>query len=376
MKKIAILGSTGSIGTQTIDVVRKDPGRYRIQMISGHQNIELLLRQSEEFNIPHVVITDSDAYEKAKRMNFTAKLHYGVDEANKMIDPDQLDLVLNALVGNVGLKTTYEAVKNGVSLALANKESLVTGGAIIMKIAKENNQLILPVDSEHSAIFQCLRGNESSKVKRLIITASGGPFRMLESDEIRLKKAVDALKHPNWEMGRKISIDSATLVNKGLEVIEARWLFDIEHDRIKVVVHPQSIIHSMVEYQDTSIIAQMGSPDMRLPIHYALNYPSRESINLETFDFMKYSQLSFEEPRWESFPGLKLAYEAIKWGGTMPTVYNTVNEMMVRRYLNDEIGFYDITDSIGEAMTRHSVKRDPSLEEIIALDDELRMRYK
>ena len=375
MKKIAILGATGSIGTQTIDVIRKNPEGFRIEMISGHQNVDLLYKQSQEFDIPHVVITDKASYEKARMMNFTSKLHFGVDEANKMIDPERIDLLLNALVGNVGLKSTYAAVQNKVSLALANKESLVTGGSIIMEIAKRNNQLILPVDSEHSAIFQCLRGNDSDSVERLILTASGGPFRDLEREQIRNKKAYEALKHPNWEMGRKISIDSATLVNKGLEVIEARWLLDISHENIQVVVHPQSIIHSMVMFKDTSIIAQMGTPDMRLPIHYALNYPDRKDIDLEHFNFLEHPKLTFEEPRWDAFPGLKLAYESIRIGGTMPTVYNTVNEIMVHRYLKDEIGFYDITDQIGEAMMKHESKQEPSLDEILALDRELRARH-
>ena len=339
MKRIGVLGSTGSIGTQTLDVVRKNPGKFKIEVISGHRNVELLLRQSEEFSVPNVIITDKDSYDKAKNMNFSARIHYGVKEINQFINEEYVDLILNALVGNVGLMATYTAVKNKVQLALANKESLVTAGEIVMQTAKDNNQVILPVDSEHSAIFQCLQGNVMKSVKRIIITASGGPFRTLPRQEIESKKAYEALKHPKWNMGRKISIDSATLVNKGLEVIEAKWLFDLDIDQIKVVVHPQSIIHSMVQYTDSSIIAQMGNPDMRMPIHYALNYPDRMPIDLEDFDFLKNNQLTFEEPNLEVFPGLKLGIEAMKNGGTMPTIYNTVNEMMVMKDLKDEIGF-------------------------------------
>lgn len=375
-KRIGILGSTGSIGTQTLQVIAADPDRYEVVVITGHRNVDRLLDQSLEFNVPHVVITDHDAYEQARRMNFEATLHEGIAAANAFIDPNRIDLVLNALVGNIGLMSTYTAVSRKVPLALANKESLVTGGAIISRIARDNNQTILPVDSEHSAIFQCLRGNDMNTVEKLVITASGGPFRELPVEEIRKKRSSEALKHPNWAMGRKISIDSATMVNKGLEVMEARWLFDIPGERIQVVVHPQSIIHSLVQYRDTSVIAQMGLPDMRLPIHYALNYPNRRPIPLDPFDFTKPSGLSFEPPRWDAFPGLALAYEALEKGGSMPTVYNTVNEMLVSRYLADEIGFYDITDGIVDAMANHALIGDPTIEDLIALDREIRSRYK
>jgi 1-deoxy-D-xylulose-5-phosphate reductoisomerase len=374
MKKIGILGSTGSIGTQTIDVIRENKELYEVVFISGHKNIELLNRQSLEFKPEYVVITDYDSYNKAKSMNFDATLLYGMDEIISLIDKEKIDILLNALVGNIGLLPTYTAAKNKVVLALANKESLVTAGHIIMKEVYNNNSVILPVDSEHSAIFQSLQGNDISSVEKLILTASGGPFRTLSKNEISNKKAYEALKHPNWDMGRKISIDSATLVNKGLEVIEAKWLFDIAPENIEVVVHPQSIIHSLVQYKDSSIIAQMGRPDMRLPIHYAFNYPDRKPIQLERFDFMKYNQLTFEAPRRDVFPGLDLAYYSIEKGDSFPTIYNTVNEVMVHHYLKDQIGFYDITDTIEKELMNHKRIINPTIEDIIALDKEIRER--
>jgi 1-deoxy-D-xylulose-5-phosphate reductoisomerase len=374
LKRIAILGATGSIGTQALDVIRRNRSAYEVVLLCAHRNVDLLLEQSKEFNPEVVVVTDPDAYAKARKMNFKSRLMYGLDIVNEWINPDHMDLVLNALVGNVGLLSTYTAVLNGVDLALANKESLVTGGEIIMAMVAKNGASILPVDSEHSAIFQCLRGNEQSQLKRIIITASGGPFRGMTHEQISTMPASRALKHPNWTMGRKISIDSATLVNKGLEVMEARWLFNLKPSQIDVVVHPQSIIHSLVEYQDTSIIAQMGNPDMRLPIHYALNYPNRTESGLETFDFMKHPQLTFEKPNLEVFPGLRLAYEAMHAGGTMPTVYNTVNEIMVQKYLSDQISFYEITDAIAREMARHKNNSLTTIEEIISLDNTLRNR--
>ncbi len=374
MKKIGILGSTGSIGTQTLDVIRENKELYEVVFISGHKNIELLNRQSLEFKPEYVVITDYDSYNKTKSMNFDATLLYGMDKIISLIDKEKIDILLNALVGNIGLLPTYTAAKNKVVLALANKESLVTAGHIIMKEVYNNNSVILPVDSEHSAIFQSLQGNDISSVEKLILTASGGPFRTLSKNEISNKKAYEALKHPNWDMGRKISIDSATLVNKGLEVIEAKWLFDIAPENIEVVVHPQSIIHSLVQYKDSSIIAQMGRPDMRLPIHYALNYPDRKPIQLERFDFMKYNQLTFEAPRRDVFPGLDLAYYSIEKGDSFPTIYNTVNEIMVHHYLKDQIGFYDITDTIEKELMNHRRIINPTIEDIIALDKEIRER--
>ncbi|MBN2260939.1 MAG: 1-deoxy-D-xylulose-5-phosphate reductoisomerase [Clostridiales bacterium] len=376
MKKIGILGSTGSIGTQSIDIIKKSKDRFDLIFISGHKNIKLLKEQADELNPQFVLITDLDAFNEAKKMNFTCKILFGMNELVELINVETIDILLNALVGHVGLIPTYTAVKNKVPLALANKESLVTAGHIIMKEVYANKSIILPVDSEHSAIFQSLQGNKMKNVEKLILTASGGPFRSLSYEEIYNKKAFQALKHPNWTMGRKISIDSATLVNKGLEVIEAKWLFDIPASKIDVVVHPQSIIHSLVQYNDSSIIAQMGRPDMRVPIHYALNYPERINFDIERFDFMKYNQLTFESPDHKVFPGLSLGYTAIEKGNSMPTVYNTVNEVMVNKFLMDQVKFYDISDRIELEMNNHKMIINPSIEEIIALDKEIRMRLR
>lgn len=372
MKNIALLGSTGSIGTQTVEVLLKNTNKFKVIFISAHRNIDLLYKQSRVLNPKYVVITDSEAFFKAKNMNFEAKVLYGMENILELIESEQLDIVLNSMVGNVGLLPTYKTVQNGIDLALANKESLVTAGHIIMKTAKEKASRILPVDSEHSAIFQSLEGSNIEELEKIILTASGGPFRNLTKEEISKKLAVDALKHPNWTMGRKISIDSATLVNKGLEVMEAKWLFDVDLSNIEVVIHPQSIIHSMVQFKDSSIIAQMGITDMKLPIHYALNYPTREFIDLPRLDFSKYNNLTFEKPDLDKFPGLKLAFSAMNIGGSMPTVYNAVNEITVEKYLNNEINFYAITNEILNQMEKHKVIKNPSIEEIIELDNNLR----
>lgn len=375
MKKIGILGSTGSIGTQALRLIEENPDRYAVTALSCHSNVGLLMAQIDRFSPRLVAVEDPAGVEvvKAHCAGRPIKVLSGIEGLREIACSDA-DLLLTSLVGSVGLLPTLDAIATGKTIALANKETLVTAGRLVMEKARCHGAAILPVDSEHSAIFQALQGNSSAQVERLILTASGGPFRACTQDEIRGKTAADALKHPNWSMGAKITIDSATLMNKGLEVIEARWLFDIPHDRIDVVVHPQSIIHSMVEYRDTSIMAQMGVPDMRLPIHYAFNYPERVPAALPRLSFSTFSQLTFEAPDLQRFPCLGLAYEALRLGGTMPCVLNAANEVLVARYLEGRIGFYDIAHGLERIMALHDPIQDYTLEGLLALDREARSR--
>lgn len=374
MKKIGILGSTGSIGTQALELIEENPERYSVTALSCRHNIKLLMEQIDRFKPRLAVVEDADAasivreYCKSRSTEVLCGLEGLIEIARS-----EADIILTSLVGSVGLMPTLEAIRQGKTIALANKETLVTAGRLVMETARKHGVSILPVDSEHSAIFQSLQGNRMGSVSKLILTASGGPFRTFPIEEIRTKKAADALKHPNWTMGAKITIDSATLMNKGLEVIEARWLFDIPADRIEVVVHPQSIIHSMVEYHDSAIIAQLGVPDMRLPIHYAFNYPERVAVDLPRLDFKEITQLTFEQPDIQRFPCLGLAYEALNRGGTMPCVMNAVNEVLVERYLKGEIGFYDIPRIIEEIMNQHDPVREYSLEALIEVDKRARI---
>lgn len=373
MKRIGILGSTGSIGTQALSLIEENPERYTVTALSCRHNIKLLMEQIDRFGPRLAVVEDADAAAVVREYcrNRGTEVLSGL-EGLMEIARSEADIILTSLVGSIGLTPTLEAIRHGKTIALANKETLVTAGRMVMEMARKHGVAILPVDSEHSAIFQSLQGNRMESVSKLILTASGGPFRTLPADEIRTKKAVDALKHPNWSMGAKITIDSATLMNKGLEVIEARWLFDVPAERIEVVVHPQSIIHSMVEYQDSAIVAQLGMPDMRLPIHYAFNYPERVAVNLPRLNFRDVAQLTFEQPDRERFPCLGLAYEALKAGGTMPCVMNAANEVLVERYLKGEIGFYDIPRIIEGIMNRHDPIQDYSLEELMELDKRAR----
>jgi len=378
MKNISILGSTGSIGVQTLDVVRKNPDCYNVKALSCNTSIDKVLEQINEFKPDHVAVWSEEAYKEIKRKlnQSEIQIHLGMEGLVTISTLSDVDVLVTSVVGNIGLKPTIEAIKCGKVIALANKETLVTSGQIIMPLLQKYGSKIIPVDSEHGAIFQCLQGNDYRSIKKIILTASGGPFRGLTSDVVKNKRAIDALKHPKWNMGRKISIDSATLMNKGLEVIEAKWLFGVEPDQIDVVVHPQSIIHSMVEYKDTSIMAQMGLPDMRLPIHYALNYPERIEFDIPEMSFSEITQLTFEKPDLNTFPCLSLAFDAIKEGGTMPCVLNAANEELVNLYLNDKIGFYDISREVESAMNSHKNILNPTLEDIMLVDEETRIRIK
>lgn len=369
MKNIAILGSTGSIGTQTLDVVRNNKD-LKVVALSAGNNIELLKQQIDEFSPKLVSVGTEESAEKLKTMlgDTDIEILSGMEGLIAVAVCKESHTLLTAIVGMIGLVPTVEAIKAGKDIALANKETLVTAGHIIMPLAKEYNVNILPVDSEHSAILQCLHGEKKAQISKLLITASGGPFRGMSKEQLEKVKLEDALKHPNWSMGRKITIDSSTLVNKGLEVIEAKWLFDMDVDDIEVVVQPQSIIHSMIELFDGSIIAQLGTPDMRLPIQYALYYPEHKFLDGKRLDFKALKQITFEEPDMNTFKGLALAYEAIRTGGSMPTVYNAANELAVSKFLNREIGYLDIVDLIEKSMKQHKVTQNPSIEEILEVE--------
>ena len=371
MKNIAVLGSTGSIGTQTLDVARNNED-IRIVALSAGSNIELLEQQAREFSPEVVSVAEKkDAEKLRKKLEGTGvKVLWGMDGLIEAAQHPSADTVVTAVVGMMGLRPTVAAINSGKDIALANKETLVTAGHIIMPLAKEKNVRILPVDSEHSAILQCLTGEDQREVSRIIITASGGPFRGRTREQMKDVRLEDALKHPNWSMGRKITIDSATMVNKGLEVIEAKWLFGLDAEDIKVIVQPQSVIHSMVEFVDGGIMAQLGTPDMRLPIQYAIYYPHRRPLPGERLDFGALKQITFEEPDFENFRGLALAFEALKTGGSMTTVYNAANELAVSRFLNREIGFLDITAMIEDSMKAHKVIENPDIEQILRTERE------
>ena len=371
MKKISILGSTGSIGTQTLDVVRKNPDKFKVIAISANSSVDLLLEQIIEFKPKYVAVYNEDSANKLKEKipsNINIEVLSGMEGLEKISSLDEIDVLLTAIVGMIGLVPTLCAIRNGKTIALANKETLVTAGKLVMNEAKKYNVDILPVDSEHSAIFQCLNGEKNKNIEKIILTASGGPFRGKNKEELLNVTKNEALKHPNWNMGRKISIDSSTLMNKGLEVIEAKWLFDVDYKDIDVVIHPQSIIHSMVQFNDSSIIAQMGCPDMRLPIQYALTYPDRMINDFERMDFTKFSKLTFEKPDLDTFPCLKLAFDCLKMGGTYCTVLNASNEVLVNEFLEDKIGFYDIPYYIEKTLQAHNSIENPTLEEILEVD--------
>lgn len=369
MRKITVLGSTGSIGTQTLDVIRSHEDLELTALVAG-SNIGLLEKQILEFKPSLACVWEEEkARELAiKTAHLPVKVLWGMDGIIECAACAGADLVVAAMVGMIGIRPVMEAIRSGAAIALANKETLVTAGHLILPLAEKYKAPILPVDSEHSAIFQCLNGESGQKASRILLTASGGPFRGKKKEELKEMTPEDALKHPNWSMGRKITIDSSTMVNKGLEVIEAHWLFGVDYDAIDVVVQPQSIIHSMVEFQDGAVMAQLGTPDMRLPIQYALYYPHRKYLPGERLDFKKITQIRFEEPDTDAFPGLKLAYKAGRAGGTMPAVYNAANEKAVARFLNREIGYLDIVKEIEEAMERHKVIENPSLEEILSTE--------
>ena len=367
MKRIALLGSTGSIGTQTLDVVRHYSEDFQVTALAASSNIEMLEKQIREFKPKMAVVyNEAKAAElKLRVRDIEVDILSGMDGLLAAATEASADIVLTAVVGMIGIRPTIAAIEAGKDIALANKETLVTAGHLIMPLAKEKGVKILPVDSEHSAIFQSLQGENRGQIHKILLTASGGPFRGKTLEDMQNVRVEDALKHPNWVMGRKITIDSATMVNKGLEVIEARWLFDVGLDKIQVVVHPESVIHSMVEFDDSAVIGQLGTPDMRLPIQYALFYPDRKPLHGEWLDLFALGTLHFEKPDLEVFRGLKLAYEALETGGSMTTVFNAANERAVAKFLDRKIQFLDIPEIIGEAMEKHTAITSPSLEQIL-----------
>ena len=366
MKNIAILGSTGSIGTQTLDVARKNED-LRVVAVSAGKSVEKLEEQIREFHPILAAVWDEKAARdlKTRIADTDTKVVSGMEGLLELASMPESDILVTAIVGMIGIRPTMEGIRAGKDIALANKETLVTAGHLIMPMAREYGVSILPVDSEHSAIFQSLQGNRHGAVHKILLTASGGPFRGKKSEELMEIKVEDALKHPNWSMGRKITIDSSTMVNKGLEVIEAKWLFDVDVDRVQVVVQPQSIIHSMVEYVDGAIIAELGTPDMKLPIQYALYYPERRFLPGDRVDFWTLGKLEFEKPDTDTFYGLELAYEAGRKGGSLPTVFNAANELAVSKFLNREIKYLEITEIIEDCMKAHKNIENPTLEQIL-----------
>lgn len=372
-RRIAILGSTGSIGTQTLDVIRRHPDMFEVELISARRNVDLLTKQAIEFDAANVVICEESKYKETADalQDKGIKVWSGVDSLCELVKMPSVDIVVGAMVGFSGLRPTLAALEAGKTVALANKETLVAAGPIVIRTMLEHNAVILPVDSEHSAIFQCLLASKGNSVEKIHLTASGGPFRTWERSRIAAATAQQALKHPNWNMGAKVTIDSATMMNKGFEVIEAKWLFDLNPDQINVVVHPESVIHSMVEFEDGAVIAQMGCPDMREPIGFALSYPQRVSVGNKKLDFASMGHLSFEAPDMKKFPCLELAYDAIKRGGNVPCALNAANEVTVAAYLKGLIGFYDIARINEKCMRGMNFAADPSLEDIFLTNKEI-----
>lgn len=372
MNKIVLLGSTGSIGTQTLDIVRNYNKDLQVLALAAGSNVDLMEKQIREFLPKKAVMWSEDAAKdlKMRVADLEVKILSGMEGLLDIVTMEEANTVVTAIVGMIGIRPTIAAIESGKTIALANKETLVTAGHIIMPLAKKMGVKILPVDSEHSAIFQSMNGEKRDQVDKILLTASGGPFRQKKREDLLNIQVEDALKHPNWSMGRKITIDSATLVNKGLEVIEAKWLFDVDLDRIQVVVHPQSIIHSMVQYKDGGIIAQLGTPDMKLPIQYALFYPDRRELPGKKLDFYELSQMTFEKPDMETFYGLRLAFEASKQGGSMPTVYNAANEKAVSLFLDRKIKFLQIPELIEKAMNNHKIIANPNVDEILSAEKE------
>jgi 1-deoxy-D-xylulose-5-phosphate reductoisomerase len=374
-KRIAILGSTGSIGTQALEVVKAHPDSLEVEVLTAHCNADLLIQQALEYKPNSVVIGAEKLYKKVSEalQPHNIKVYAGDDSISQIVESNEIDIVLAAIVGFAGLKSTLKAIEAKKTIALANKETMVVAGQLVTKLAQENAVNILPVDSEHSAIFQCLVGEFHNPVEKIYLTASGGPFKGKNKEFLAKVTKQDALKHPNWEMGKKITIDSATLINKGLEVIEAKWLFALKPEQIDVIIHPQSIIHSLVQFQDGSMKAQMGLPDMKLPIQYAFTYPYRFKTDYPRFNFMDYPQLSFEKPDTTTFAGLNLAFEAMRKNGNMPCILNAANEVAVNAFLQDKIGFLQITDVIEACMQKISFVAEPSLEDYIQTDHETRI---
>lgn len=373
MRSIVLLGSTGSIGTQTLDVVRNNKDELKVVGLAANKRVNEVEQQVREFNPKYVCMFDTEAAKELqeKIADTGIKVMSGMDGLLEMVSVPEADTVLTAVVGMIGIRPTIKAIESGKDIALANKETLVCAGHIIMPLAKEKNVQILPVDSEHSAIFQSLVGQSKDKVEKILLTASGGPFRGKKREELAAMTAADALKHPNWDMGPKVTIDSSSLVNKGLEVMEARWLFDVSLDNIEVLVHPQSIVHSAVQYVDGAVIAQLGVPDMKLPIQYALFYPDRRPMAEKRLDLFELGSLTFEKPDTDTFRGLKLAFDSAYAGGSMPTVFNAANEMAVRRFLKGDIRYLEIFDMIEEAMTHHNKIENPDVSAILDTEKEV-----
>lgn len=372
MKRIGILGSTGSIGTQTLDIVRDYPDRLCVTALAAGTNVNLMEKQIREFHPEMAVMWTQEAAAdlRARVSDLSVKIACGMEGLLEMAVMPEMDTLVTAVVGMIGIRPTIAAIENHKEIALANKETLVTAGHLIMPLAAKEHVSILPVDSEHSAIFQSLQGEQQNKIRRILLTASGGPFRGKKAADLEKMTVADALKHPNWSMGKKITIDSATMVNKGLEVMEARWLFSVEPEDITVVVHPQSVLHSAVEFQDGAVIGQMGVPDMRLPIQYAMFYPERLPMSGEKLDLFQIGQMTFEKPDPDTFQGLALAYQAAAAGGSMPTVFNAANEKAVELFLHEKIRFTDIADLIGQAMEQHRAIQNPNVEEILEAEAE------
>lgn len=376
VKQIAILGSTGSIGTQTLDVVRAYPERYEVYAISAHRSVDLLVQQAREFRPEVVCIADESLYEQLKsrltEIGFEGKMWAGAEAVAEMVTMPSIDIVVAAMVGYAGLKPTIEAIKAGKTIALANKETLVVAGEIICELAQQYHTPILPVDSEHSAIFQSLVGEDRSEVEKILLTASGGPFRTFTREQMRTVTAADALKHPNWEMGAKITIDSASMMNKGFEVIEAKWLFGVPVEKIEVLVHPQSIVHSAVQFTDGAIKAQLGAPDMRLPIQYALSFPERLKSDFPRANLFDLAALTFEQPDLGRFPNLRLAYEATRRGGNIPCVLNAANEVVNLAFRQGHCAFLQMSDIIAATMDKAPFIAKPTYDDYVATDAEAR----
>jgi len=374
-KRIAILGSTGSIGTQTLEVIAQNPDSFEVEVLTANNNIELLIEQARLFRPNVVVITNSCHYDLLKEAlkDEPVKVYAGKEALQQVVEMDTIDLVVTAMVGYSGLIPTCNAIKAGKHIALANKETMVVAGEIINKLAMEHRVNIYPVDSEHSAIFQCLVGEFNNEIEKIYLTASGGPFKGYSPEQLANVTKSDALKHPNWDMGAKITIDSASLMNKGFEVIEAKWLFGLKPEQIDVIVHPQSIVHSIVQFQDGSMKAQMGLPDMKLPIQYALNFPDRLPSTFKRFNFLDYPKLTFEQPNTKNFRNLALAFEALNQGGNMPCILNAANEVVVQAFLNDRISFLQMPEIIEQIMEKASYLKNPNLEDYMQTDKEVRI---
>ncbi|NLC48998.1 MAG: 1-deoxy-D-xylulose-5-phosphate reductoisomerase [Bacteroidales bacterium] len=373
-KQIAILGSTGSIGTQALDVIAQHPDKFEVYALTANNNINLLIEQAVKFKPEVVVIANDKNYFVLKEalQDYPIKVWAGIDAISDVVQSDHIDVVLAAMVGFSGLKSTISALKSGKTVALANKETLVVAGEQMIDLALRNGAPILPVDSEHSAIFQCLNGESLNRINKIWLTASGGPFRNYSKEQLLQVTKEQALNHPSWSMGAKVTIDSSTLMNKGFEMIEAKWLFDVDPSHIEVVVHPQSIVHSMVEFEDTSVIAQMGVPDMRIPIQYAFTYPYRFKSNFKTPNFFQLSNLTFEEPDLKVFRNLSFAYDAINKGGNMPCILNAANEIAVESFLQDKISYFDMSDALEQTMQKVSFIQKPSLNDYFETDIEAR----